>query len=52
MLADYTNLPIRGLGIGQGLASQPEVAFLEGKAGQQLGSLCFVFVEVSLLHRH
>lgn len=43
-----TNLPIRGLGIGQRLAGQPEVTFLEGKAGKQLWALCFVFVEVPL----
>lgn len=45
-----TNLPVRCFGVGQRLARQPEVAFLEGKAGEQLGSLCLVFVEEPLFN--
>lgn len=43
-----TNLPVRGLGIGQRLTSQPEVAFLKSKAGQELWPLCLELVEVAL----
>ena len=45
-----TNLPVRCFGVGQRLARQPEVAFLEGEAGEQLGSLCLVFVEEPLFN--
>ena len=43
-------LPVGRLGVGQGLAGQPEVALLEGEAGQELRALCLVFVQVPLLH--
>lgn len=52
-----TNLPVRGLGIGQRLTSQPEVTLLKSKAGQELWSLGLEFVEVALFdcdrwHKH
>lgn len=43
-----TNLPVRGLGVGQRLTTQPEVAFLKSKAGQELRPLCLELVEVAL----
>lgn len=47
-----TDLPVGAFCVGERLARQPEVALLESKARQQLGSLRLELVEVALLHRH
>ena len=48
-----SDLPeVQSLGVRQGLTAQPEVSLLEGKAGQELGALGLVLLEIALLHCH